>query len=80
MARTSFTDHQWMLIQPFCLGQKGQPGQTGGDTRLFLEAVLWIARTGAQWRDLLQELRSNPIPFSNAFAAGYWLARLRVFQ
>jgi len=26
---------------------QAQPGQTGRDTRLFLEAVLWIARTGA---------------------------------
>jgi transposase len=33
----------------------GRPGQHGGvarDNRLFVDAVLWIAKTGAPWRDL----------------------------
>ncbi len=46
------TDRQWTKIEPHCLGKKSDPGRTGGDARLFLEAVFWIARTGAQWRDL----------------------------
>ena len=52
MDRHSLTDTQWDRIQPLCLGKKSDPGRTGGDTRLFLEAVLWIARTGSPWRDL----------------------------
>ena len=46
------TNRQWEKVEPHCLGKKSDPGRTGGDPRLFLEAVFWIARTGAQWRDL----------------------------
>ena len=48
-------DAQWAIIEPFSLGKKGDPGQTGRDARLFMEAVLWIVRTGAQWRELPSE-------------------------
>jgi transposase len=50
--RLVLTDVQWKAMAPHCLGKFGDPGQTGGDARLFLEAVLWIARTGSPWRDL----------------------------
>ena len=52
MTRMVLSDAQWVLIEPHCLGKKSDPGRTGGDTRVFMEAVLWIARTGAPWRDL----------------------------
>ncbi len=52
MDRFSLTDAQWEKMQPFCLGKPTDPGRTGGDCRLFTEAVLWIARTGSPWRDL----------------------------
>ena len=50
--RFVLSDRQWSLVEPHCLGKKTDPGRTGGDGRLFLEAVLWIACTGAPWRDL----------------------------
>lgn len=53
--RYIITDRQWAKIAPQCLGKKSDPGRTGGDARLFLEGVFWIARTGAQWRDLPAE-------------------------
>jgi len=52
MDRFSLTDAQWEKMGPFCLGKLTDPGRTGGDNRLFVEAVLWIARTGSPWRDL----------------------------
>ena len=55
MTRYCLTDAQWAKMEPHCLGKNGDPGRTGGDARLFLVAVLWIARTGSQWRDLPEE-------------------------
>ena len=52
MDRTCLTDAQWAKIEPHCLGKATDPGCTGSDGRLFLEAVLWKVRTGSPWRDL----------------------------
>ena len=52
MDRFVLTDAQWAKMAPLCLGKASDPGRSGGDNRLFLEAVLWIARTGSPWRDL----------------------------
>ena len=52
MDRFVLTDTQWEKMQPHCLGKAGDPGRTGSDGRMFLEAVLWIARVGGPWRDL----------------------------
>ena len=52
MDRLVLTDMQWEKMAPFCLGKPTDPGRTGSDCRLFVEAILWIARTGSPWRDL----------------------------
>jgi transposase len=46
------TDAQWAKMEPRCLGKPGDPGRSGKNNRLFVEAVLWLVRTGSPWRDL----------------------------
>jgi transposase len=65
--RTLLSDSQYEKIAPLLLGKSGDPGRTAADNRLFVEAVLWIVRTGAPWRDL-------PICF------GSWNSAFRRFR
>ena len=53
MARTILSDEQWALISPHLPPETrtgGRPYIAGH--RQTVEAILWIARTGAPWRDL----------------------------
>jgi transposase len=52
MRRHEVSDEQWTAIELLLPGKAGDPGRTGQDNRSFVNAVLWIARTGAPWRDL----------------------------
>ena len=52
MPRKLLRDDQWERIQDLLPGKVTDAGATGKDNRLFVEAVLWIARTGSPWRDL----------------------------
>lgn len=51
-------NEQWRRIEAMLPGRITDPGRTAADNRLFVEAVLWIARTGAPWRDLPREFGS----------------------
>ena len=55
MVRKLLSNRQWKRIKPLLPGKTGDPGRTGQDNRLTLEGILWIARTGAPWRDLPSE-------------------------
>ena len=53
--RRELTDVQWERISNLVPGKKGDRGRPGEDNRLFMDAVLWMLRTGAPWRDLPAE-------------------------
>jgi transposase len=46
------SDDQYARIVQLLPGKATDPGRTAADNRVFVEAVLWIARTGSPWRDL----------------------------
>jgi transposase len=58
MTRTILRDDQWERIKDILPGKVGDCGVTATDNRTFIEAVLWIARTGSPWRDLPESFGS----------------------
>ena len=52
LARHTFTDEQWHRIEPLMPPCKGR---TGGANRTFFDTLVWMARTGAPWRDLPEQ-------------------------
>ena len=50
--RHDIDDRAWSIISPLFPGQRSQWGGIAVDNRRFVNAVLWIMRTGAPWRDL----------------------------
>jgi transposase len=50
--RHDLSNQTWALLEPHLPGRAGAWGGNARDNRLFINAVLWILRTGAPWRDL----------------------------
>ena len=50
--RHDISGQVWEILEPLLPGGKGKTGRPAYDNRLFLNAVFWILRTGAPWRDL----------------------------
>jgi transposase len=50
--RDILTDEQWARLEPLLPPQKPVTGRPAKPHREVLEAILWVLRTGAPWRDL----------------------------
>lgn len=73
--RFVLSNEQWSRIEILCVGKPEDPGGTGRDNRMFVEAVLWIARTGSPWRDLpgiFGKWNSVFVRFNRWSASGVW--------
>jgi putative transposase len=73
--RHELTDEQWEKIEPLMPGRLGDPGRTAADNRSFVDAVLFVARTGIPWRDLPERFgKWNSVwrRFDRWCAAGIW--------
>ena len=75
MALDILTDEQWERFGPLLPSQKPRTGRPAKGHRTVLEAILWIDRTGAPWRDLPPEYgpwRSVTTRFYRWVRAGVW--------
>ena len=74
MRRYELREDQWLKIAPLLPGKETDPGRTA-DNCLFVHAVLWIARSGAPWRDLPErygEWNSVYVRFNRWAKKGVW--------
>ena len=73
--RARLTDAQWSRIVRVLPGRVGARAGNGGNARLFIEAVLWVAHTQAYWSDIPSEYgawHSNYIRFVRWAKEGLW--------
>ena len=52
------TAEEWKLVMQALPGRVGARARHGGNARRFIEAVLWVAQTGAYWSDLPRDYGS----------------------
>lgn len=78
--RHRLTHKQWAALGPIIAAEKAKIETRGAkipDLRAFVEAVVWIGKTGAPWRDLPPELGKWRTVHNRWFAwgkAGIWKA------
>src|SRR5690242_9887230 len=82
MHRHALTDEQWRRLQRVLPPQRTGPAAIRGD-RIFIEAVLFRAKTGMPWRDLPERFgpwKSVFNRFSNWARKGHWAVVFKELQ
>ena len=71
--RHDISDRVWEILEPLLPGGKGKTGRPAQDNRRFINAVFWILRPGAPWRESapgLRGLEEHPPPLLPAGGTG----------
>ena len=80
MGQYELSAFQWRQIEHFLPGRPGHVGVTAKDNRSFVNGVLRVLRSGAQWKDLPAEYgnwKSVHKGFTRWARSGLWL---RIFE
>jgi len=83
MIRLMLSDEQWARISGLLPGKPTDRGGRAADNRLFVEAILYMARVGCPWRDLPEYFgnwHSIYVRFSRWEASGVWARVAEAFQ
>ena len=73
--RHELTDEQWERIRGHLPGKAGDPGRTAKDNRRFVNAVLYVLKTGIPWVDVPERFgKPNSVwkRYDRWCAAGVW--------
>ncbi len=73
--RHELTDAQWERIEHLLPGKVTDPGRTAGDNRSFVNAALYVLKTGIPWADLPDRFgKPNTLwkRYDRWCAAGVW--------
>jgi transposase len=82
MHRHALTDEQWSRLRRLLPPQRTGPASSLGD-RVFVEAVLYRAKTGLPWRDLPERFgpwKTVYNRFANWARKGHWATIFRELQ
>ena len=74
--RHAISDDDWGRIEGLLPGRPGSAGRNARDNRLFVDAVLWVGKTGAPWRDLPGRFG----PWNSVWKRFWRLSRTGVFE
>ena len=73
--RHELTDAQWAKIEQLLPGKASDPGRTAADNRLFVNAIVYVLKTGIPWADLPGRFGKHDTGrkrFDRWCAAGVW--------